>query len=256
MIDATNQRFRRLEDPAKDFPYYNGLPVSISHRQWVLVMMTVALGFLVLALPIPWPNSAIALFAPAILMPGLPLAALAYVARGHWTAIFGKVGWREVRLMIGFALLNIVVSMGVGVVVHLITDVSSNASTAQLGNLDTAGRMAFYAKTVPQLFGEEVITLLPFLALLTWLTRSAKWSRRAAILGAWVITSVVFGLLHLPTYDWNLIQCVVVIGTARMMLTLPWIMTKNIWVSTGAHVINDWILFSLSLVGVALGVKG
>jgi len=116
--------------------------------------------------------------------------------------------------------------------------------------------MAFYAKTVPQLFGEEVITLLPFLALLTWLTRSAKWSRRAAILGAWVITSVVFGLLHLPTYDWNVIQCVFVIGTARMMLTLPWIMTKNIWVSTGAHVINDWILFSLSLVGVALGVKG
>jgi hypothetical protein len=34
----------------------------------------------------------------------------------------------------------------------------------------------------------------------------------------------------------------VVIGSARMVLTLPWILTKNIWVSTGAHIINDWLI--------------
>jgi len=26
-----------------------------------------------------------------------------------------------------------------------------------------------------------------------------------------------------------------------------WILTKNIWVSTGAHIINDWLLFTLGL---------
>jgi len=41
----------------------------------------------------------------------------------------------------------------------------------------------------------------------------------------------------------------VVIGTARLVLTLPWILTKNIWVSTGAHIINDWLLLG----GVVLG---
>jgi membrane protease YdiL (CAAX protease family) len=60
-------------------------------------------------------------------------------------------------------------------------------------------------------------------------------------------------LLHLPTYDWNWIQCIVIIGSARMVLTLPWILTKNIWVSTGAHIINDWSLFCLGLLSVSLG---
>jgi membrane protease YdiL (CAAX protease family) len=154
--------------------------------------------------------------------------------------------------MVGFALLNIVVSMSVGVIVRALTDVTPNAATAQLGNMDMAGRIAFFAKTIPQLLGEEVVTLLPFLALLQWLSNRSGTGRRGAIIGAWLISSVLFGLIHLPTYDWNLVQCIVIIGSARMVLTLPWILTKNIWVSTGAHIINDWLLFSVSLLGAGL----
>ena len=72
------------------------------------------------------------------------------------------------------------------------------------------------------------------------------------MLGAWLITAVVFGLIHLPTYNWNVLQCIVVIGSARLVLTLPWIMTKNIWVSTGAHIVNDWLRFLMSLLGASL----
>ena len=65
---------------------------------------------------------------PAVLFPVIPLVALAQVAPGHWKAIFGRVGGRELRLMFGFALLNIVVSMSVGAIVHALTDVTSNAA--------------------------------------------------------------------------------------------------------------------------------
>ena len=157
--------------------------------------------------------------------------------------------------MVGFALLNIVVSLGLGVLVMALGHVSPNASTSQLGSMDTVARIVFFAKTLPQLLGEELITILPFLALLQWLTQSLKWGRKVAIVAAWVLTSVIFGLLHLPTYDWNWVQCIVVIGGARMMLTLPWIMTKNLWVSTGAHITNDWILFGVGLLGTVLSVK-
>jgi uncharacterized protein len=47
----------------------------------------------------------------------------------------------------------------------------------------------------------------------------------------------------------------VIIGSARLVLTLPWILTKNIWVSTGAHIFNDWLLFSMGLLGAALAGK-
>lgn len=252
----TDNRFSRLEDPARDFPFYNGSPVPISNLQWLFVLAMVVVGYLVLALPIHWPGGHWGGLVPVLLMPAIPLAALAYVAPGHWRSIFSKVRGREVKLMFGFALLNLVVSMSVGTAVFAMTEVSSNAATAQLGSLDTAECIAFFVKTLPQLLGEEILTLLPFLALLQWFTKSLGIGRKAAILGAWLVSSLIFGLIHLPTYDWNWIQCIVVIGTARMVLTLPWIMTKNLWVSTGAHIVNDWVLFAMPLIGAGLAVKG
>ncbi len=117
---------------------------------------------------------------------------------------------------------------------------------------DTTDQVVFFAKTIPQLFGEEVITILPFLALLQLFSRGLGIARKGTVLGAWLITAVVFGLIHLPTYNWNVLQCIMVIGSARLVLTLPWIMTKNIWVSTGAHIVNDWLLFLMSLLGASL----
>lgn len=249
---ADTERFVRLEDPGTDFPFYNGAPVSVSTAQWMFVVAMVVIGFIVLVLPVDWPGGIFGQFIPAVLFPAIPLAALAWVAPGHWRSIFGRVGSREVKLMFGFALLNLIVSMIVGVALRAFTEVTPNAAAAELGVLDAAGQVAFFAKTLPQLLGEEVVTLLPFLALMHWLVIGLRVGRRRAIIVAWLVSSVVFGLIHLPTYDWNLIQCVLVIGVARMVLTLPWIMTKNIWVSTGAHIINDWTLFGMVLLGAGL----
>jgi uncharacterized protein len=246
------QRLGRLEDPVGDFPFYNGAPVSLSGLQWLFVMAAVVAGFAVLVGPIPWPAGLLGTLIPALLFALIPLVALALVAPGHWRVIFGKVGWRELRLMIGFALLNLAVSLCVGALVRAFADVTPNAATAQLSSMGTAERIAFFAKTLPQLLGEELVTLLPFLAVLTVLTHRLGVGRKGAIVGAWLVSSLLFGLIHLPTYDWNLVQCIVVIGTARMVLTLAWILTKNIWVSTGAHVINDWLLFTLTMVGTGL----
>lgn len=246
------ERFSRLEYPGSDFPFYNGVSAFISSRQWLFVMAMVVVGFLALALPIHWPAGLFWQFVPAILMAGLPLLALAHVAPVHWKTIFGRVRCREVKLMFGFALLNIVVSMAVGALIFTLVGATANGLMANLGTLDTAGRVVFFARTIPQLLGEEVITLLPFLALLQWFTKTGGMGRKGAIICAWLITSLIFGLIHLPAYGWNWIQCIVVIGTARVMLTLPWILTKNLWVSTGAHIINDWLLFSMTILGAGM----
>lgn len=250
-----DQRLRRLEDPIGDFPFYQGAPTAISAGQWLWVMAAVAAGFLVLVAPIPWPGGAWGALIPALLFPLIPMAALAQLVPGHWRAIFGEVGGRELRLMLGFALLNIVVSMSIGAIVSALTEVRSNAAAQLLSQSDTAERIAFFAKTLPQLFGEELLTLLPFLALMQLLTLRFGWGRKRALIGAWLLSSLLFGLIHLPTYGWNLVQCIVVIGSARMVLTLPWILTKNIWVSTGAHIINDWLIFGMGLLGASLMAK-
>ncbi len=249
---APAQRLGWLEDAGRDFPFYNGAPVALSGAQWLFVMVAVAAGFAVLVAPIPWPAGPLGAMIPALLFPLIPMLALAKVAPGRWQALLGRVGWRELRLMAGFALLNIVVTISVGTILQALMDVTSNKAAAELGGMDTEGRVAFFAKTIPQLLGEEVVTMLPFLAVLTWLSNRPGWGRRGAVVGAWVASSLIFGLMHLPTYDWNLIQCLAVIGTARMVLSLAYILTKNLWVSTGAHIINDWLLFSMSLLGAGL----
>ena len=245
--------FFRGEDIGADFPFYRGSPAAITYRQWWLVLAALAAAFMALALSASWSGAGLFWpFVPAVALVAVPLWALSRVTPGHWSCLFGRVGSREVRLMLGFGVLNIVVSMSIGAIVMAFTQTASNASTSQLGSLDTVERIAFFAKTVPQLLGEELITILPFLALLQWLTQGLRWGRKAAVVAAWVCTSVLFGLLHLPTYDWNWVQCVVVIGGARMVLTLPWIMTKNLWVSTGAHITNDWLLFAAGLLGAGM----
>ncbi|MBN8488064.1 MAG: CPBP family intramembrane metalloprotease [Burkholderiales bacterium] len=250
---AARERLGRLEDPAAgDFPFYDGLPMALSGLQWLALMAGVVAGFLVLILPIPWPGGVWAPLIPALLFPAIPLATLYLVALDHWTVLFGRVGVREVRLMFGFALLNIVVTLCVGALVRTFADVTSNAAAAQLANADMAGRIAFFVKTLPQLLGEELVTVLPFLALTAALTKGFGMARRSAVIGAWLLSSLLFGLIHLPTYDWNWIQCIVIIGTARLVLTLPWLLTKNLWVSTGAHIVNDWLLFGVALLGAGL----
>jgi len=59
----------------------------------------------------------------------------------------------------------------------------------------------------------------------------------------------MFGALHLPTYDWNFAQCFIIIGTARLVLSLAYIKTKNLWVSAGAHILNDWFLILINVIG-------
>ncbi|MDZ7936908.1 MAG: CPBP family intramembrane glutamic endopeptidase, partial [Rhodoferax sp.] len=41
----------------------------------------------------------------------------------------------------------------------------------------------------------------------------------------------------------NWAQCLLIIGSARLVLSLAYLKTRNLWVSTLAHIINDWVLF-------------
>ncbi|WP_327149822.1 CPBP family intramembrane glutamic endopeptidase [Nocardia sp. NBC_01329] len=234
-----------------DFPYYNGRPVPISGGRWWAVMAACVAGFVFLVLPIPWGTAG--RIVPAVVFFALPLAALAYVVPGNWKAIFGRVRGREIRIMLGIGVLNVLVTFAIGLLVHAFFDVDPNPAVEGLRDTGAVERIVFFLCTVPQLFGEELVTVLPLLALLYAGTHRFGWSRRTALVVAWVVTAVIFALLHLPTYDWNIVQCLLIIGPARLILSTAYLWTKNIWVSTGAHIVNDWILFGLALLVAGSG---
>jgi uncharacterized protein len=237
------------EDIHRDFPFYQGKPVSISVSKWFLLIIITALAFGLLISPLTWPGGELGAFIPAILFPVIPFVALSWISQGHAKHLFGRVGWREIKLMILFALLNLVVTLVVGGIVKVTLGANANPAVAAASELSSGGLILFLGKIAVQLIGEELLTIIPLLALLHWLIARVGISRSRALLIAWIGTAVIFGMLHLPTYNWDWAQCILIIGTARLVLTLAYIKTKNLWVSSGAHILNDWFLILVNVLG-------
>lgn len=240
------------EDAHRDFPFYQGNPVSLTAVHWGFLVALVGIAFALLIVPIPWPGGEIGAFIPAILFPLIPLLGLSWVSKGNAKTLFGRVGFREIKLMILFALLNILVTFVVGAVVQMTVGAHANPAIATANQLSSGGLAIFLGKTAVQLLGEEVLTIIPMLAILHWLVGRIGMSRSRALFLSWIGTAVIFGLLHLPTYDWDFVQCVIIIGTARLVLSLAYIKTKNLWVSSGAHIINDTFLILINVMGSSL----
>ncbi len=230
---------------AGDFPFCDG-DVQVAAWKWALIVLACLAGFAALS-SIPVPDQIGALL-PRILLPAIPLAVFIACTGRHAAALFRRVTGRDVVTMICFCFLNLVVSVGMAVVVRALFGVAVNRATSGLAAAGPAEIAAFYVGTGLQIFGEELFTILPFLAVLTLLRRRVRLSRTAAVAVAWLVTAVWFGAAHLPTYEWHVAQALLIIGVARLVLTLAYIRTKNILVPTGAHILSDWTIFTLLLI--------
>lgn len=233
--------------PAKyDLPFYNGSPVAFTLQQWLALIALTCIAITILLAPIGWFRGALAQFIPAILFPLLPLLGI-YCFAGNLGMLFRSVTRRGVATMFGYAFANLGITLLVGTLLARQVPVSPNAGIELLLEMPTNEIALFYIRTLPQLIGEEVFTIVPLLAIMTLCYQHFGWSRRSSLIVAWVATAILFAVIHLPAYNWQLLQCILVIGTARLVLSLAYLRTGNLWVSCGAHIINDWVLFSLAL---------
>lgn len=215
--------------------------MAVTAAGWLFIIASVLVAFFQLVLlPLPAPPLN---FIPAALFTGLPLLALMAVTGWRAPALFGPVGIKEIGLGIGFGLLTIVVSGAMGFLVLNLFGATANPAVEGLQAYGAMDLLLFLARTFLQLIGEEVVTVLPLLAVL-WLCVS-RWGlpRGAGLVVAVVVSTLCFAAMHLPTYGWNFAQCIGIIGSARIVLTLAYLVTRNIWVSSIAHIVNDWALF-------------
>lgn len=231
-----------------DLPLYRGAPAQIGLLGWLIVLVSVGLAFWVLITTQPMFHTGVAGFIPAILFVLIPLATLAVVAGPEAPlALFRRMRPRDWALILGFFVLNAVVTAIVGMIVTSNFESVANPAGTRVAAADPIDQVLFFAYAAVQLLGEEIFTILPFLAFLTFLDRLV--SRKVALIAAALGAAVIFALVHLPTYQWNVAQALIGLVPVRLVLLLPYIMTRNIWVSTGTHVLNDWAIFSLALLG-------
>lgn len=231
----------------RDFPYYRGEPVGLSGFGWALVLGGCVAGFLALLLtPRGEAGQVIGLVGP-LLFVSLPLAGLVLASGRGWTALLPRPTWRDLLLGLAFMPLTLLASGVVAFFYGKIGLAHANPATEIVARLPGVERMIFLAGTAPQLLGEELVTILPLLGLLTLCHRRLGLPRGVSIAIAWVVSAMIFGALHLSTYGWDLVQVLLVIGVARLVLTIPYLLTKSVWASFTAHVCLDWSIFTLVL---------
>lgn len=118
--------------------------------------------------------------------------------------------------------LPIVTFYASALLVSLIPDTSENTGIA---DTDTFGK---YVVMFIQIMGEACLSILLFTLLYKALNRawgrSAPWVRS---LVAWLVSAFLFGMMHLPTYGWNFLQCLVIffslfLGFAAFVATRSW----------------------------------
>lgn len=233
--------------PPRDFPYYRGEPVALSGFRWALALGGCVAGFLALILvPRGEAGQALGLVGP-LLFVSLPLVGLALAAGRGWTALFPRPTGRDLLLGLAFMPVTLLVS---GVVAFFYSKAGlarANPATEIVTQLPVMGRAIFLAGTAPQLLGEELVTILPLLGLLTFCHRRLGLPRTVSIAAAWILSAMIFAALHLSTYGWNLLQVLLVIGIARLVLTIPYLLTRSVWSSFVAHICLDWSIFALVL---------
>lgn len=229
----------------RDFPFYNGQPVRLRPAQWLGIMAALAAAYAALLFGQQALPGRYGAYLGITVFVALPLIALRLTAGRGWAAPFHRPTARDVGVALACAPLTVVVSAAVALVLLQIGETAPNPAAAMLRNLQGFERIAFVAGAAPQILGEELITILPFLGLLTLMHARGKLSRRRAVALAWIGSSLLFGALHLSTYQWRVDQALLVIGGARLVLTLPYLLTKNLWASTITHITHDWSLFAV-----------
>lgn len=262
------------EAPGDDFPFYRGLPVTIDGKGWARILSLLILGLLCLmmgyfpSLPYWLESYALALLLPAAAILGLRWGA----GPGAVRALFRRPRLRDLGTLAFFLVLSIASSMLLTQVADYLTaaDAPLNSNPAAMAQdetfyqppldpLDPEGEwvessfgigefLLMRGAEVFQLMGEELLGVLPMLWMLWWFTKKGM-PRIHAVWVSWVLSSLLFGVWHLPTYDFHLLQSLVVIGVGRMVDTAAYIKTKNLWMSYAVHLLFDWFVFVMVFFG-------
>lgn len=246
--------FIEKSNDSRDFPFYNGQPKTITTPQWLIILGLLFIGFLIDSFWVPdvprdFNVLVVIIFSCMNLIFGL--GSLSLFAGKDVFVLFKKIKGKEVPMLLLILVLSIIYALAADGIVEIFSQ--TNANPAAVSHTEGSHALKIFLvntlSTIPGLLGEEFLAILPFLALLYFFYQRLNWSRSKSIAVALLLSSLIFGLLHLPTYQWNWLQVIFVIGLGRTFETAAYIRTKSIWASFLVHFTFDTLTF---LVGFLL----
>lgn len=230
------------------YPYTYGETSSLDVFSWfkVLSITTFALFFLTVfyndilkLLPFHLVHKyAIELvILPGIIYLLLNIAGLEWASKDNWKLLFKKVTWKDVWLVLGAAIVAIALEFTLGAIIGT----SGHANPALSIDHSLLGFLVNQFDTIFQLMGEEFLAIVPFLAFVS-LGKYLKWNQTLVTILAIILSSILFGMAHTWAYG-GLLAGIQATLVGRIIFTLTFVKTKNIWVSYFTHYLYDFSIF-------------
>ena len=252
-----------------DYPYIFDNRPKLALSAWLKMLGANVLSFVLLTTPV---LSSIPLFKPlsnselydvsimAIsrqIMPALLFLAInflgVYWAVGKdWRKLFRPIKVKDIWFILLLILAAFLANYFTGQITDALFGHEVNPNAA-INIHHENGWAAFLLARVTdliQLLGEEFLAIISFLAF-TQLANHWNWSRKTALVFGLVLSSILFGVYHISTYDYNVGYAIIGLFLGRMVMTIAFMRTKSIWASFLVHYIYDFIGFYAAFVALA-----
>jgi len=147
-------------------------------------------------------------------------------------------------------ILYIIIGLGFSIVAVIISAIAverlgiKGATNPIFDVLTPDNFKSFFVSTTIQFIAEEIIFIIPFLFVIN---KMKTENNILKTIFALLLSSVIFGAMHLSTYNFNLLQAVLIISIIRTGLSLSYVLSKNLSVTYIIHIIYDWSLIIIYL---------
>lgn len=221
------------EQDREDLPYYNDRNYSFDLTRFAVFNLFLFLGVLT---PVFGSTSGIfSVFFRIAFSLILYISGYIYMFGGAWKDKFFKKP-KELLPIIIFLFLTLVS----GSVLFYLLNFISDVDLLSVGEITSVSMLLTNILSVLfQVIGEELFAVGLFMGILIFGNRMMSLDRKPLIIFSLMVSSLLFGLLHLPVYNYNLLQCLFVIGLTRLIMTVLFFMKRNIVYSYIVHVLYN-----------------
>lgn len=239
-----------------DFPFYNNKPFKLSLGKWIIwvvatigayfIFSGVGLKFFYKDLVIHKTPTELSLLLLGVMVVTFVLifGSFWFVSKGHLNTLFKKVNKSMVLHSILVGIIGLVV---VGVYNYFLIEQTLHIKTYSDIAVQDINVFHFF-QIVVQLIAEEMWTIVPFLFVLFVMNKISKENRKLSIIVAWIVSSIIFALYHITSYNNDVLQVLLLIMPSRLILTYSYLKYKNVWASYITHLSYDMPILLIALI--------
>lgn len=232
ITQMTANDFWKFED-SNDLPYYNDRIYTFEIVKLGIFILFLFLS--VFALIFGMGNSVLSIDFRIIFSLGLAICGFIYMFDKHWYKSFFR-NVTDIKSIGFFLVLSLVIGVGAYGLVGILFD----TNLLSVGDIVTTQALLINIFIgIFQIMAEELFTIGLFMVIMIFGLRKLKVKRKNLVVAAILISSVIFSLLHLPGYNYNIVQCLLVVGLTRSIMTTAFFFKRNIMYSYIVHVLYN-----------------